>query len=78
MTVGTDKILENKLMEQMTKVQDNPANSQIQQKVMTDAIQGQSSPQQQAMQLLTTAPNLNQTQQIAQQQIKQGYVDVKI
>lgn len=78
MTVGTDKILENKLMEQMNRVQDNPVNTQIQQKVMTDAMQGESSPQQQAMQLLTSAPNLNQTQQIAQQQIKQGYVDVKI
>lgn len=78
MTVGTDKILENKLMEQMNRVQDTPVNSQIQQKVMTDAIQGESSPQQQAMQLLTSAPNLNQTQQIAQQQIKQGFVDVKI
>lgn len=78
MTIGTDKILESKLMEQMNKVQDNPVSSQIQQKVMTDAISGESSPQQQAMQLLTSAPNLNQTQQIAQQQIKQGYVDVKI
>ncbi len=78
MTVGMDKILENKLTDQMMKVQDNPVNSQIQQKVLTDAMSGESSPQQQAMQLLTSAPNLNQTQQIAQQQIKQGYVDVKI
>lgn len=76
--MDVEKILENKAIEQMYRADEKPANNQIQQKVLESAIKGETSPQQQAMQLLITAPNLNQTQQNAQQQIKQGFLDIKI
>ncbi len=78
MAMDVEKILENKAIEQMYRADEKPANNQIQQKVLESAIKGETSPQQQAMQLLITAPNLNQTQQNAQQQIKQGFLDIKI
>lgn len=76
--MDVEKILENKAIEQMYRADEKPVNNQIQQKILESAIKGETSPQQQAMQLLITAPNLNQTQQNAQQQIKQGYLDIKI
>jgi len=60
------------------KIQQSNIIQQIQQQVTKEAASGKTSPQQQMMQLLTNAPNLNSTQQMANEQIKKGYLDVKI
>ncbi|HRP03048.1 MAG TPA: hypothetical protein PLE30_10425 [Candidatus Kapabacteria bacterium] len=78
MAMEINNVLESQLIDNINKSQESSVNTQIQQKILKDAVSGETSPQQQAMQILISTPNLNQTQQTAQQQIKQGYVDVKI
>ena len=55
-----------------------PVLAKIQQKILKDAINGENSPQSQLMQLLISAPQMTQVQQTAQQQMKSGYLDVKV
>ncbi len=60
------------------KIQQSNIIQQIQQEVLKDTTIGKTNPQEQMMQLLANAPNLNSTQQMANEQIKKGYLDVKI
>jgi hypothetical protein len=77
MTIDTQKNYEINRAEEL-KIQQSNIIQQIQQQVTKEAASGKTSPQQQMMQLLTNAPNLNSTQQMANEQIKKGYLDVKI
>lgn len=77
MTINTQKNYEINRAEEL-KIQQSNIIQQIQQQVTKEAASGKTSPQQQMIQLLTNAPNLNSTQQMANEQIKKGYLDVKI
>ncbi len=77
MTINSDRNLDTNRIEE-SREQQIPVQNRIQQQIVKDAVQGETSPQQQMMQLFTSAPNLNVSQQTAQSQIQKGYLDVKV